>query len=331
MRDEAKNGRAIILFEEILKKLGSTASADLFVASMRKMGLLLSLKERGHIPDDELIVNPQWLIDAFKEVINHNKSDRNNGKIKRNSLEMYWKTKRYEVEGFDVVNTLLTFMESLGLVAQPSMDPAVDYFVIPSLLPILEDGQRKREIEKWLWDEKHHKFTTLTLDMSHNGKQVVPFPHFDQIMAEVIAKPPIDEKSHLQHEPSILRNGCVVRITGDKKLGYFLCHGYSIFRITMFTEATESIGIPQVGNECAKLVSRVIKISKKIETRFNQYFQEKPTIGLSCDPFPNDSYLPMDKAQSGIDDSCCKIPECKRISTKDIYEFKGKYWCLTRT
>ena len=280
----------VIKFKHLLER---STDAELFVKYMSASGFVLTLKTSGYDPDDDIIVDPQWLINEYRKVINHSKtkSATLDGKIAEETLKTVLGSNQ---------DILIAFMENLGLAAKPQTKPSNEYF-IPSLMNDMDE----RKFAKWLDKDYRNMSKTVTLDYRKQGRHI-PFPHFDKLMADIFSEPPMGRL----HE--VARNGSIV-LMNEGPLGYFLCHGSSVVKITMFASRDDEI--KQNENECTKLLSKIIRISKRIGRRFNQYLQENPLVGLSCDPFPprgEKFYVRIkDVMQNAAHVNCCG-PRCNR-------------------
>ena len=292
----------VIKFKRLLEQ---STDAELFVKYMKASGFILTLKASGHTPDDDIVVNPQWLIDHYRKVINHSKSATEDGKITQKSVK--------NILGSNS-NVIIAFMESLGLIAKPQMEKSKEFFI-----PSLGKEMNEKTFAEWL-DSKYRNVTkTVTLDYRKNGRHI-PFPHFDKLMTEIFSDPPLGRL----HE--VARNGCIV-LMNEGPLGYFLCHGSSVVKITMFTNSLDD-KMRQTENECTKLISKIIRISKCIGRRFNQYLQENPKIGLSCDPFPprgKNIYVKVEDLMRNCSNVNCCGPKCKKWKNGDLKELEGNY------
>ena len=297
----------IIKFKCLLER---STDSELFVNYMKASGFILTLKARGHTPEDDIVVKPQWLIDHYRKVINHSKSATEDGKITqkyvKNILGSY-------------SDVILAFMENLGLIAKPQMEKSKEFFI-----PSLGKDMNKKTFAEWL-DTKYRNVTkTVTLDYRKNGRHI-PFPHFDKLMTEIFNDPPLGRL----HE--VARNGCIV-LMNEGPLGYFLCHGSSVVKITMFANSLDD-KMRQTENECTKLISKIIRISKCIGRRFNQYLQENPKVGLSCDPFPprgEKIYVKVEDLMRNCANVTCCGPRCKKWKKGDLTEVEGNYTNVVR-
>ena len=292
----------VIKFKRLVDR---STEAELFVKYMKASGFILTLKAGGHTKDDDIVVNPQWLIDHYRKVINHSKSATEDGKITEKSV------RNILGSNSDIV---VAFMENLGLIAKPQMQQSKELFI-----PSLGKDMNKNTFAEWLDIKYRNVSKTVTLDYRKNGRHI-PFPHFDKLMTEIISDPPFGRL----HE--VARNGCIV-LMNEGPLGYFLCHGSSVVKITMFTNSLdEKMG--QRENECTKLVGKIICISKRIGRCFNQYLQENPAVGLSCDPFPPKGekfYVKVnDMLQNCANVNCCG-PRCKKLTKSDLKELEGYF------
>ena len=177
----ALSNKPIIKYKDLLDMATTTDfKADLFVKYMRSCGLLLATQNEILGPEDDIVVNPQWLINAFKQVIDFNNThgkEINEGKLFVSDTSEIWEKDEFKSE----VPTLLRFMEHFGLIAKPLSEDK--FYYIPSFLEKVDVNQ----ISAWLNAEKRAFSKTLVLDFRVNGNQI-PFPHFDKMMAEVISK-----------------------------------------------------------------------------------------------------------------------------------------------
>ena len=292
----------VIKFKRLLER---STEAELFVKYMKASGFILTLKASGHIPADDIVVNPQWLIDHYRKVINHSKSATEDGKI----TEKYVKT----ILGSHS-DIILAFMENLGLIAKPQTEKSKEFFI-----PSLGKEMNQKKFAEWLDIKYRNVSKTVTLDYRKNGRHI-PFPHFDKLMTDIFSDPPLGQLYE------VARNGCIV-LMSDGPLGYFLCHGSSIVKITMFTNSLDE-KMTQNENQCTKVVGKIIQISKHIGRRFNQYLQENPQLGLSCDPFPprgEKFYVKVEKLMQNCANINCCGPRCKKWKKGDLTELEGNY------
>ena len=320
----ASQGRPVIKFEELL----AMAPADifkptLFVKYMKTSGLVLTTNTGNLYPDDEIVIDPQWLIDAFKQVIDFNDHHESGygdireigeGKLSMKHAQEVWKGEKFKHE----INSLLRFMENLGLIAKPRAEKA--FFYIPSLL----DGLNKEEIRKWLNPKRMNVSKTLVLDYRIEGR-LIPFPHFDKLMAEVISR---QSKDSLMSD---VKRNCCIGMMENETVGFVICHASSIIKITMFSKSNLSNKKMLSGEIGTKLRHMTLDISREIAARFNQHVQDTPLQGISCNPYPplgdtTASYVTKDKFQNRTTEiNCCKHADCNLVTVNDFQPWEGKH------
>ena len=292
---------------------GISQNAELFVKYMKASGFVITLKASEHQPDDDIITNPQWLINHFRKIVKPpsegrtHKAETANWKMTKEEL----KTKFGNATSDKTKETLILFMEHVGLLAKSYMK--LEEYFIPS------------QMEKMVEEDFEHCFDSheanvskaLTLNFRKRGTRQIPFPHFDKLMKELISNPPVG----YFNEDEITRNSCIL-LKGEPPIRYFLSHGSSIVKITVFTQS-KTDGIKQ--NEALKIMHRIIHTSKQIGKRFNQYLVEKPIIGMSCNPFPPKHKKFYRTILEVIDNKtdCCK-GKCKLVQRNDLEVFQGK-------
>ena len=305
------NVNPVINFKSLLRQ---SSNAELFVKYMKKSGFVLTQKDSQFTSNDDIISDPQWLINHFRKIVKptkhedqENSNESENWKISENKLRKILGPHH---------NVLTQFMEYLGLIAKPRMENEQSNYFIPSLMEYMNE----QNFNAWLDPSIRNVSKTLVLDFRINSRQI-PFPHFDKLMAEVIANPPYG------HLTAVARNGCIV-LMDNSPLGYFLCHGSSVIKITMFTQSLDE-QIEQRQNECTNILSKIIRVSKRIGQRFNQYLRENPILGMSCNPFPSKTkygYLII-KDVIANRKNCCG-PLCKLVRIQDLYELTGNGSCI---
>ena len=291
-----------------------------FIKYMESSGLILTTKIADLESDDEMVINPQWLINAFRQVIDfdiYHKSGYgdvrkiSNGELTNRAAKEVWSQQEFK----KYIPTLLFFMENLGLIARP-LDETKFYY-IPSLLKPMDDSTINENIYKI----GRLASRTFVLDFRHRDIQV-PFPHFDKIIAEIISK---ESRSTLVRAA---RNGCIVMMR-DEPLGYAVCYGCSIIKLTMFTKKSKEQAEKRLRNGYAgkSLIEKILRISDKIASRFCQRVNKEPIRGISCNPFPPTGKTPIEYAK--IDDLmtqydttmfCCRYDHtlCKTVERTDL-------------
>ena len=325
--------KPVIKYKDLLKIASSDfPSPKLFVKYMHRSGLLLTLDADNLQTDDDIVIDPQWLIDAFRQVIDFDNCHESpfghireiaNGKLTMATSRLIWKSSPFQGKG----HILLKFMENLGLIAKPI---GADFYYIPSLLePMPGEENLAETMNKWLDRNMKHVSKTLILDYRIDNKQV-PFPHFDKVMAEFIS---------LQSTDSIIefkRNLCIIK---QYPGGFMLCYSCSVMKITMFTmDKSAALHDAMYKGEIGyNLLRKIVDISRGISKKFNQQVQDNPIKGLSCNAYPvlghkNIEYATFDKVQrSPTKTICCKSPYCKMVDEKDLTAWHGKYNLFLKT
>ena len=325
-KDQRRNKTHVVKFS-YLQKLLPAHSAETFVKYMKSSGFVLTLKSDGHTKDDDVVIDPEWIIDQFRKVVKPApNTDKDSHRVEN------WKITKKGLEDLLQPNPdkLVEFLEHLGLVAKPEIETegkdgeqqrtVESYYVFPSQMkPMVE-----KVFKKWVNPEIRTVSKSLTLDFRKKKRQI-PFPHFDKLITEIIANPPLGKLE------KAARNGCIVKIT-DKPLGYFLCHGSSVVKITMFTFGS-SRDIKQF-EVCLQIADNIKRISKSIGRRFNQFLPEKPILGLSCDPFPPTECVRFCEVKDLVErqlrnEKCCEGEQCNLVSHTDVDALGGKYNCTT--
>ena len=283
---------------------------------MKASGFIITLKASEHQPDDDIITNPQWLINHFCKIVKPPTKDRKqkvepaNWKMTKEEL----KIKLGKATSDETKETLILFMEHLGLLAKPRITSEKYTYFIPSQMEKLSEDDYK----SWLNPEERNVSKSLTLDFRKNGITQIPFPHFDKLMKEIMSCPPLGDLKTNQKT----RNGCIL-LTRERLIMYFLCHGSSVIKMTVFTHKA---GDDIKQNDSLELMHDIIHTSKVIGQRFNQFLVERPTIGLSCCPFPpkeKKCYCTIQHVMEGIK-FCCEGPKCDLVNKKDLEVFQGK-------
>ena len=308
----------VIKYKKLLQIAPSSfPSPKLFVKYMQTSGQLLALDVDNLSLDDDLVIDIQWLIDAFKQVIDFNKCE---GKLTVDTAKEIWKG---DCRFRDETDILLTFMEFLGLIAKPHKG---SFYYITSLLKPDDGSPAETTIKNYLASNAKDVSKTLVLDFRKNDKQI-PFPHFDKLMTEFISR---------QSEEAIIdfkRHFCIIE---SFPVGFILCHGCSIIKMTVFTlkdtdEASKAIHKGEIGND---FLHTILNISEVIARKFKQRLHLDPVKGLSCNPYPSlglasvsyikcETLLMEPKAQM----CCCRSPNtpCERVEAKDLDVWKGEY------
>ena len=304
-------GEPVIKYKDLMQMAPSTfPSPDLFVKYMQTSGLLLMLDVDHLSPGDDIVIDTQWIIDAFKQVIDFNST----GSFDEEKAKEIWKDGRF----LGKVSVLLNFMERLGLIAKPL---AGNFYYIPSLL---EEESPSAMIRGYLESKKKFVSKTLVLDYRKDNKQI-PFPHFDKLMAEIICRQSEEEIFEFK------RQFCIIE---KYPKGYIVCHGSSIIKITLFLmeEANEESKEKMLKGKFGNYIqSEILQFSKDIARKFKQRMQLDPVKGLSCNPYPslgqaNVSYIKFETLRHKPNDklSCCKSTECKRVEAMDYAVWQGK-------
>ena len=200
----------------------------LFIKYMRASGLVVTLHQGAISPDDEIVIDPQWVIDAFKQVIdleepNHARSDEvlqiQKGKLTTKAVNEVWEPEQFRI----YKDVLPKIMESLGLIAAPEGETRFHY--IPSLLP---SDTKKLNKEIAGYSNERTMSRSYVLDFRKKGVQV-PFPHFDKLMAKLISG---QTKQSVLH---VSRYGCIAMME-DRPLGFVVCFGCSVVKLTLFSK-----------------------------------------------------------------------------------------------
>ena len=301
--------------------LSDFPSLHLFLKYMETSGHIVTVTSSVDANDDDIVIDIQWFIDAFKEVINHDKSKLVSGKLKMTDIQELWKSDQFK----ENKHILLKFMENLGLISKAfEHDLDGSFYYIPSRLPPApEDKEPIQVISQWLDPQKRHISKTLVLDYRKNNKQV-PFPHFDKLMAKFISQ---------QSEHSIQafqRHYCIIKDRASP-IGFILCQGCSIIKVTMFTRDKSDSTYEKMssGEDGHNILCIVKDISEKLATKFTQRIPSNPIIGISCNPYPltgaeEISYCKFEELSHAEDIECCNSPGCKMVNRKDLYFWEGK-------
>ena len=274
----AREGIPVIKYRDLLDIASRNAySPNLFVKYMRTSGLMLTLKPGQLEPGDDIVIDPQWLIDAFRQVIDFDDNLSTTygsiqsivqGELTKEDAQKVWQDFKFR----DKTNLLLKFMENLGLIAKPRNE---NVYYIPSLL---DGGSCEDEIRKWVDINKRFVSKAIVLDFRRKSQQL-PFPHFDKMMAEFISK---QTKESLMF---VKRNVCIAFME-DLPLGFVLCYRCSVLKITIFTNARTNEAKVHMsrGHGGWKLYQTILNILKEISVRFNQQITV-PSVGISCNAF----------------------------------------------
>ena len=313
----AKKNRPIITYKQLLE-ICSTGFPDPegFVKYMAASGLVVTIQS-GKISKNDIVVNnPQWIIDAYKQVIGPQTAVGDVQKIRKgeftpNAAITVWKDEKFQ----KYIRTLIRLMEHLGLIATPIGQTSLHY--IPSLLPEFECTEINGIIKG------RQTSRSYVLDYRKNDIQV-PFPNFDKMMAKLISE---QKDQNLLH---VCRNCCVVWME-NHPLGYILCHGGSIIKITLCTKEKQSARLSHetydaMGIAGETVIKTVHRISNEVSQRFEQTIEKYPVRGLSCNPFPSVGKTPMHYArirdlrfQKDKTMNCCKDPKsCNQIREEDM-------------
>ena len=314
-------GNPVISYTDILQKAPPEfPSPTLFMKFMQTSGFLLTLDVDNLHEDDEVVIDLQWLIDAFRQVIDfENCSDSPyghireiaEGKLTLDTANKVWKANIFSSK----ISLLLKFMQNLGLITKPN---GADFYYIPSLLePMPDKEQSNATVKRWL--EKGNYSKTLVLDFRRKHKQV-PFPHFDKIITKIISQ---QDKDSIQE---FKRHFCIC-INDSYTLGFVLCQACSVMKITMFTmdKSTDVYDIVRKDETGKDIVPDIVSISKEISSQYKQHEEADPILGLSCNPYQSDiSYAEFDKVLNKRKVMCCKSPDCKMVEEKDVKVWQGK-------
>ena len=322
----AAEWRPVIKYKDLLDiaspELGNLV---LFLKYMKASGFIITLNQNTYKPDDDIVIDPQWLIDAFRHVIDFDDYHKSSyGPIRRITLgelteqdaSDLWEDSRFQQK----TKILLKFMEYLGLIAMPRNG---GFYYIPSLL---DCNTRDEELEKWLNKDERDVSKSVILDFRKNNKQV-PFPHFDKMMAEFISR---QTKESLRF---VARYVCIVT-EDDLSIGYAINHGSSLMKITLFAQSNEVNKHMSNGNFGKNLLRTLLGISKDISKRFGQLIAQSPIIGISCVPFCHPkqkqiTYVPVEELPQNKDvqRSCCNEAGCLRVQRRDLDVWGlGKYF-----
>ena len=331
----SERGNPVIKYKDILEMVPSDfPSPKLFVKYMQASGLVVTLNQSTNDREDEIVIDPQWLIDAFLQVIDFDNCQETaygaireiqTGKLKMNITQEIWKASQFR----EKVPILLKFMENLGLISKPfdhDCDNERSFYYIPSLLePALGEEQPTDIMKAWLDPTKRNISKTFILDYRGQGRKQVPFPHFDKLMAKFISK---------QSERSIVtfqRYFCVIN---ESPVGFILCHGCSLIKITMFTVDNSKAGaeILRNGVKGLHLLQMVKDISEELAMKFSQRIPYDPIEGISCNPYPSIgdraiSYATVEKVKQTKEGNlnCCNSPYCQLVEGTDLSAWQGKY------
>ena len=314
-------GNPVINYKDLLQMAPPEfPSPTLFMKFMQTSGFLLTLDVDNLKPDDEVVIDLQWLIDAFRQVIDfENCSDSPyghireiaNGKLTLDTANEIWKANIFSSK----ISLLLKFMQNLGLITKPH---GAEFYSIPSLFEPMPDKEvSNASVKSWL--EKGNNSKTLVLDFRTENKQV-PFPHFDKIMTKIISQ---------QHNDSIQefkRNFCIC-MNDRYKLGFVVYQTCSVMKVTMFTKdkSTEVYDMLRKAETGKNIVPDIVSISKDISSRYKQHEEADPMLGLSCNPYqPDITYAEWDKIWKEREVRCCKSPHCKMVEEKDLAVWHGK-------
>ena len=322
LQQHALEGNPVIKYKNLRKKMSDFPSLHLFVKYMETSGLLVKLKSSLDANDD-IVIDTQWLTDAFKEVINHDKSKLDSGKLKLIDTKELWKADRFKGNR----HILLKFMENLGLISKPfEHDLDGSFYYIPSRLPPAPENKTPTEvISEWLDPHKPHISKTLVLDYRKNNKQV-PFPHFDKFMAKFISQQSEDAIRAFQ------RHYCIIK-DKNSSIGFILCQGCSLIKITMFTRNKSAYENMSSGLNGQNLLRIVTDISEGLAAQFSQRIPSHPIKGISCNPYPSTAdkeitYCKLEElrqvADGDEDRECCSSPRCDMVKKKDIDLWEGK-------
>ena len=295
----------------------------LFIKYMRASGLVVTIHRGDIIPDDEIVIDSQWIIDAFKQVIDVEYSNEprygkvqqiRDGKLTREAAEEVWSPNRFKQH----IDILPKIMENLGLIAAPAGETG--FYYIPSLLPSNLD-ELNTKIQEYTSDRTTSR--TYILDFRKQDVQV-PFPHFDKMMAKLISGQTSDSLHHVS------RYGCISMLE-DQPLGFVVCYGCSVVKLTLFSKVnpdeTSARRAMNEGIAGRRLIDKVLQISNAITKQFKQNVASDPRRGLSCNPFPPIAGKPLSLSYATVQNllkqkdykmNCCKHSSCKQVEKADL-------------
>ena len=325
LQNIASKGRPIITYGELLTMTQKdTFNPTLFLKYMQASGFVLTIQRGSLDSEEEIVIDPQWLIDAFKQVIDFNDlhefgsgcvGEIDEGTLSLGNAQEVWKGERFK----DRIPSLLKFMEDYGLIAKPCTEEK--FYYIPSLLDVLDND----EIGKWLDKEKTNVSKTIVLDFKIDGRHI-PFPHFDKMMAAIISR---------QSIMTDVKRNCIISMVENEPVCFVLCHANSVIKITMFTKSKSKSSQERMlsGSIGASLRYMTIDISREIAARFGQHVQGNPLHGISCNPFPPlgdcpTSYITKNMFKSSMrEKNCCRRAECNMVRDTDFQPWEGR--CFT--
>ena len=163
----------------------------MFLRHLTATGLILYVEEKGRAPQEDVAINLQWLIDAFKCIISFEKRDdsdtaksgilmniRAYGHFTKEMVQILWMERRFR----DKTSTLLVFMKFLDLIAQP-VEGEESYYV-----PCLFEDKKPEQIRD-IVKSNNIKTVSKALCLDYGRKRsFMPPTLFDRILAAFIDK-----------------------------------------------------------------------------------------------------------------------------------------------
>ena len=317
-----KEKKPIITYNEMLSMCpANLPQPSLFVRYMMESGLVLTIHEGDLKPNDEIVIDLQWVIDAFRQVIDLEDSNDarygevrqiRNGKLTNKAAAEVWEPLRFQ----QYRDILPKIMENLGLIAAPEGETRFHY--IPSLLP-----SGMKHVNTTIADYTSTRATSRSYVLDFRKKEMqVPFPHFDKVMAKFISGQTAQSLEH------VFRYGCIAMME-DYPLGYVVCYGCSVLKLTLISKTnadeTKARKALEDGVAGSRLIDNILNISNGLTKQFNQNVETNPRRGLSCNPFPPIFGTPISyatvndlKKQKDQTISCCKQFSCRQVDKADL-------------
>ena len=269
----------------------------MFLRYLTATGIILYVEEKGETPQEDVAINLQWLIDAFRSIISFEKEEgpetnkssilkniRAFGYFTKDMVHALWTEEKFK----EKASILLGFMKYLDLIAQP-IEGEETYYV-----PCLFRDKKSDEIRDLVTRQKPKTVSkALCLDYRRE-RSFMPPTLFDRILAAFI-----DKYQFLLHGESKIPfygRGIAFCKVDNEHNALIVCKD-DMIKITLLTSLSEVK--PGIGGEVRTFFTTTIPRKARLLGQRTQVAK----VGIDHDPVPerDKPYYLINDSEIGLD------------------------------
>ncbi|XP_033729827.1 uncharacterized protein LOC117319026 [Pecten maximus] len=278
------------LNKELALPLDGVGSLKLFLRYLHLTGFMLCFDLESENPI--IVLDPQWVIDAFKCLITAIKfvcgltyeertlwkQFEETGRLPVEVLKMLW-GKHPESKFLDQMHVLVAVMERLGLLVKPlpnEKDEKVNYYVVPSMLKTAGDTETEM-MTQILFESTTAKSCTLCVQFQ---KRFIPRAIWDKFIAACIHRfQPFEVpgKPRFSH----CHRGFVALAIDPFWNILIHCSG-NVMKLTLFKMKDDSPVVPGTGHAIrvvlAEVLQQILTMNQQGHLEFDYYLHCHPIV-----------------------------------------------------